>query len=113
MAPRGLDPKMITKFHDILEWNFSKMFDRFEARLADRTKKVVAQFDTSLDDQSKERMRKAFHRCLWSWSLPIRKRVVCPVKRLVHERRWHSKVEVEEVGFVDQFMEYDTKLVEH
>ena len=50
-------------------------------------------------------MRKAFRICLWSWSLPIRKRVVWPIKRLVRERRWNSKVEV---GFVDQFMESDT-----
>ena len=50
-------------------------------------------------------MRKAFHRCLWSWSLLIPKRVVWPVKRLVCERRWHGKVEVEEFSFVDQFVE--------
>ena len=54
-------------------------------------------------------MRKEFHSYLWSWSLPIRKRVVWPVKRLVRERRWHSKVEV---GFVDQFVESDIELVE-
>ena len=51
-------------------------------------------------------MRKEFHRCLWSWSLPIQKRVVWLVKRLVHEKRWHSKIEV---GFVDQFVEFDTE----
>ena len=96
MALRGLDPKTIAKVRDIVERNFSKMFDRFEARLANQTKKVVAQSD----DQSKERIRKAFQRCFWSWSLPIRKRVVWPVKRLVHERRGHGKVEME-VGFVD------------
>ena len=54
-------------------------------------------------------MRKEFRSCLWSWSLPIRKRVIWPVKRLVHERRGHSKVDV---GFVDQFVEYDTEPVE-
>ena len=48
-------------------------------------------------------MRKEFRSYLWSLSLPIQKRVVWPVKRLVHERRWHSKVEV---GFVDQFVEF-------
>ena len=57
-------------------------------------------------------MRKTFHRCLWSWSLSIQKRVVWPVKRLVHERRWHSKVKVEEVGFFDQFVESNIELVE-
>ena len=81
-----MDPKMIAKVCDIVERNFSKMFDRFEATLTDQTKKVVAQSD----DQGKERIRKAFQRCFWSWSLPIRKRVVWPVKRLDHERRWHT-----------------------
>ena len=54
-------------------------------------------------------MRNALCRCLWSCNLSIQKRVVWPVKRLVCERRWHNKVEV---GFVDQFVESDTKLVE-
>ena len=89
MATRGLDPEMIAKVCDIVERNFSKMFDRFEARLADNTMKVVSQSD----DQGKERIRKAFQRCFLSWSLPIRKRVVWPVKRLVRERRGHGKVE--------------------
>ena len=97
MGPRRLDPEMIAKVCDIVERNFSKMFDRFEARLADQTKKVVSQSD----DQSKERIRKAFQRCFLSWGLPIRKRVVWPVKRLVHERKGHGKVEME-VGFFDQ-----------
>ena len=30
----------------------------------------------------------------------------------MHERRWHGKVEVEEVGFVDQFVESNTKPTE-
>ena len=67
MAKRGLDPETIAKVHDIVERNFSKMYTRFEARLADQTKKVVAQSD----DQGKDRIRKAFQRCFWSWSLPI------------------------------------------
>ena len=61
------------------------------------------------EDQVKDEMRKEFHSCLWSWSLPIPKRVVWPVKRLVREKRWHSKVEV---GFVDQFVESDTEPTE-
>ena len=77
--------------------------------MADRTKKVVAQFETSLDDRDKDRMRKAFHIWLCSWSLLIWKRVIWPVKRLICERRWHNKDKVEEVGFVDRFMELDTK----
>ena len=40
MTPRGLDPKMIAKIHDIVEMNFSKMFARLDARLADQAKKV-------------------------------------------------------------------------
>ena len=57
-------------------------------------------------------MRKAFCRCFWSWSLPIWKRVVWPVKRLVCERRWHRKVKVEEVSFADQFMEPNAEPIE-
>ena len=57
-------------------------------------------------------MRKEFYSCLWSWSLPIQKRVVWPVKRLVCERTWHRKVKVEEVGFIDQFVEPDVELTE-
>ena len=63
MAPRGLDPETIAKVRDIVERNFSKMYTQFEARLANQTKKVVAQSD----DQGKDRIRKALHRCLWSW----------------------------------------------
>ena len=66
MATRGLEPEMIAKVCDIVEKNFSKMYTRFEARLADQTKKVVTQFETSLDDRGKERIRKAFQRCFWS-----------------------------------------------
>ena len=70
---------------------------------------MVAQFEVSLVDRVKEGVRKEFRSCLWSWSLPIRKRVVWPVKRLVHERRGHSKVDV---GLIDQFVESDTEPVE-
>ena len=42
----------------------------------------------------------------------IQKRVVWPVKRLVRERRWHRKVGVEEVSFVDQFVEFDIEPIE-
>ena len=66
MAPRGLDPEMIAKVRDIVERNFSKMYTRFEARLANQTKKVVAQSETSLNDRGKDRTRKVFCRCLWS-----------------------------------------------
>ena len=98
MALRGLDPKIIANIHDIVERNFSKMSTRLEASLADRGKKVVAQFEASLVDRVKDEVRKEFHSYLWSWSLQIGKRVVWPVKRLVHERRGHTKVDV---GFVD------------
>lgn len=50
MAPRGLDPEMIANLRDVVERNFSKMPARFEASLANQTKKVVAQFETSSDD---------------------------------------------------------------
>ena len=62
MATRGLDPEMIAKVRDIVERNFSKMYTRFEARLANQTKKVVAQSN----DQGKDNIRKAFQRCFWS-----------------------------------------------
>ena len=68
---------------------------------------MVAQFD----DQGKDRIRKAFQRCFWSWSLPIRKRVVWRVKRLLRERRGNGKVEME-VGFVDQCVESDAEPME-
>ena len=42
MALRGLDPKMIVTLHDVVERNFSKISTRFEASLADQTKKMVA-----------------------------------------------------------------------
>ena len=84
MDPRGLEPKMIVNLCDVVERNFSKMSTQFEASLADQDNEV-SQFETSLIDQDKDMMRKAFFRCLWCWSLPIWKRVVWPVKRLVHE----------------------------
>ena len=64
MAPRGLDPEMITNLRDVVERRFFEMSARFEASLANRTKKEVAQFETSLANQKKDRMRKAFHRFL-------------------------------------------------
>ena len=59
---------------------------------------MIAKFEASLADRVKDEVRKEFHSCLWSWSLPIQKRVVWPVKRHFRERRWHSKVEVEDCG---------------
>ena len=44
MALRRLNPKMIGNLHDIVEKNFSEMSSRLDASLADRGKKVVAQF---------------------------------------------------------------------
>ena len=84
----------------------------FEASLVDQANEVVAQFETSLAGQDKDRIGKAFHRCLWSWTLPIWKRVVWSTKRLVYERRWHRKVEVEDIGFFDQFVESDIEPIE-
>ena len=101
MALRGLDHKMVTNLCDVVERKFSKIFSWLDASLVDQGKKVVAQFEASLTNQLKDEVRKKFHFCLWSWSLPIQKRVVRPIKRLVHKRRCHSKVEVEEVGLID------------
>ena len=100
---------MIMNLHDVVERKFFEMSARLDASLVDRGKKVVAQFEASLADRVKDEVRKEFHSYLWSWSLPIRKRVVWSIKRLVREKRWHSKVEV---GFVDQFVESDTKPAE-
>ena len=55
-------------------------------------------------------MRKEFCSYFWSWILLVWKRVFWPVKRLVCERRWNSKVQVEEVGFVDRLDEFDIEL---
>ena len=96
MALRGLDHEMIANLHDIVERKFSEMSTRLEASLVDQAKEEVAWFETSLVDRDKDRMGKTFYRCLWSWSILIQKRVFWPVKRLVHERRWHRKVKVEE-----------------
>ena len=71
MALRGLDPKMITNLYDVVERKFSEMSARLDVSLADRSKKVVAQFEASLADRVKDEVRKEFHSCLWSWSLPI------------------------------------------
>ena len=89
MAPRGLDPEMIANLHDIVESKFFEMSVQLDGSLASRVKKVVAQFEASLANQVKNEVRKEFYSYLWSWSLPIQKRVVWPVKRLVRERRWH------------------------
>lgn len=97
MAPRGLDPEMIVNLRDVVERRFSKMSTQFEASLVDRIK---------------DKVRKEFCGCLWSWSLWIQKKVVWSIRRLVGERRGHSKVKEEEVDFVDQFMESDVKPVE-
>ena len=70
---------------------------------------MVAQFEAILADRVKDEVRKEFYSYLWSWSLPIQKFFVWPIKRLFHERRWHSKVDV---GFVDQFVESDIEPVE-
>ena len=67
---------MIENLCDVLERRFSKMFVHVAASLANRTKKVVAHFETSLADQDKDKMRKAFCRFFWSWSLLIWKRFV-------------------------------------
>ena len=56
MALRGLDPKMITNLHDVMERTFFEIFALFETSLANRVKDGV---------------RKEFHRCLWSWSILI------------------------------------------
>ena len=56
MASRGLDLQMIVNLHDVVERRFSEMF---------------SQFETSLADQVKDGVRKAFHRCLWSRNLLI------------------------------------------
>ena len=71
MALRRLDPKMIANLHDIVEKKFSKMSIRLDASLVDRGKKVIAKFEASLADRVKDEVRKEFHSCLWSWSLPI------------------------------------------
>ena len=76
MAQGGLDPKMIMNLRDVVERKFSKMSAQLDASLVDQGKKVVSQFEASLTDRVKDEVRKEFHSYLWSWSLPIRKRVV-------------------------------------
>ena len=71
MLPRILDPKMIENICDVVEKKKSKMSSQFEAQL-----------EAILTNQVKEG-RVEFCRYLRSWSLPIRKRVVWPVRRLV------------------------------
>ena len=50
MALRGLDPKMIMNLRDVVERKFFEMSTWLDASLADRGKKVVAQFEASLAD---------------------------------------------------------------
>ena len=112
MAPRGLDPRMIMNLRDVVERRLSKMSTQVEASLVDRAKKEVYQFETSLADRDKDKVRKEFCKCFWSWSVLVRKRFFWLFKRLVHEIRWHGKVKMEEIGFIDQIVESDTKLAE-
>ena len=65
MAPRALDVEMTVNLHDVVEIIFFEMSAWVEVSLADRIKKVVAQFETSSADQVKDKMRKALCRCLW------------------------------------------------
>ena len=90
---------MIVNIHDIIER---------------RINETIAQVDVVVDVSFSKRVKKPKKEvvCYWSWSLPIRKIVVWPIRRLVQERRWHSKVEVEEVAFANQFVESDKKPVE-
>ena len=97
MERRGLNLEMIANLYDVVERRFSKMSSWFESSLANRVK---------------DAMSKEFHRFLRSWSLMIWKRFIWLVRRLVRDRRWHSKVEVEEVGFFYQFMESNTESTE-
>ena len=76
MAPRGLGPEKIVNLHDVVERRFSMIIAQVKASLADRAKEVVSRFETSSNDRDKDRIRKAFCRCLWSWSLLIQKRVI-------------------------------------
>ena len=62
---------MITNLHDVVERKFSEMSAQLDASLADRGKKVVAQFEASLTNRVKDEVRKEFHSYLWSWSLSI------------------------------------------
>ena len=93
MATRGLDPEMIAKVRDIVERNFSNISSLFEARLVDRTKKVVAQSETSLDDQGKDMIRKALLRCLidlkLNWLIKLRRWLL--ILKLV----WMIRVRIE------------------
>lgn len=60
MSLRRLDPRMIANLHDVVEKRLYEMFSRLEASLVDQVKEGMVEF----------------HRCLWSWSLLIWKRVV-------------------------------------
>ena len=66
MALRELDPKMITNLYNVVERKFSEISTRLDASLADRGKKVVAQFEASLADRVKDEVRKEFRSYLWS-----------------------------------------------
>lgn len=60
MAPRGLDSRIIVNIYVVVERMVYEIFSLFEASLANRVKYKV---------------KKAFHRDLWSWSLLSCKRV--------------------------------------
>lgn len=66
MASRGLDHKIITHLHDVVERRFSKISTQFGASFSNQAKEVVAWFEFSLTDRDKDRLRKALCICLWS-----------------------------------------------
>ena len=66
MALRGLDPKMITNLHDVVERIFFEMSAQLDASLANQGKKVVAQIEVSLANRVKDELRKVFNSCLLS-----------------------------------------------
>ena len=90
---------MIAELYDVVDKKMSEMSSQFEAQLESRLTNCV-----------KEGMVE-FHRCLWSWSVPVWKRVVWIIRRLVQERRGHGKVEME-VGFVDQCVESNVEPIQ-
>ena len=95
MAQRGLDPKMIVKIHDIVERNFSKMFARLDARLANQAKKVKVE-EVGFSDQFVELDAE-------------------PTEQLeVVTEDIHNLVEARiEVGFHDHLVESDMETTKH
>ena len=63
MAPRGLESKMIANIYDIMERRINETIARVDVV-------VDAAFSKRVEKTTKEVV------CFWSWSLPIRKRVV-------------------------------------